>query len=400
MSAPPAPSEETRRTIERAAGELGTAAVAQLEADHAWYRALPAQQRSWVGVVAQAGIRGFLEWFGGRQRADHLTSAIFGDAPRDLARAISLGRTLELLRTVVDVVERDATALAPPGERAAVRESILRYSREVAFAAAEIYARAAESRGAYDARLESLVVDAIIRGEADDSMESRAAALGWGQSKDVLVLAGATPPGSAATVVDAVHRKARQSGIDVLVAVQGRRLVCVLSAAGARDADLRAGEHLAPGFGDGPIVVGPVVPHLYAAGRSARAALSGLAAAPAWPDAPRVVRANDLLAERALLGEQPARAALQAHVYVPLRDSAGGHLLTTAAAWLDHGAGVEGTARLLFVHANTVRYRLAAISRLIGYDLTDPHDAQTVRLALAFGRLVASPPRPAGPVPD
>ena len=61
-----------------------------------------------------------------------------------------------------------------------MREAVLRYSREIAFAAAEVYAQAAEARGAWDARLEALVVDALLRGEADDSLRSRAAALGWG----------------------------------------------------------------------------------------------------------------------------------------------------------------------------------------------------------------------------
>ena len=39
------------------------------------------------------------------------------------------------------------------------------------------------------------------------------------------------------------------------------------------------------------------------------------------------------------------------------------------------------------MHPNTVRYRLAGITKTIGYDLTDAHDAQTVRTALAFHRL-------------
>ncbi|HET7761658.1 MAG TPA: helix-turn-helix domain-containing protein, partial [Phycicoccus sp.] len=95
----------------------------------------------------------------------------------------------------------------------------------------------------------------------------------------------------------------------------------------------------------------------------------------------------DLLGERALLGDMPARNALAARVIRPLVDSPGRALLETAAAWLDGGLGVEGTARALIVHPNTVRYRLAGITKAIGYDLTDPHDAQTVRTALAFHRL-------------
>jgi DNA-binding PucR family transcriptional regulator len=129
------------------------------------------------------------------------------------------------------------------------------------------------------------------------------------------------------------------------------------------------------------------VPHLFAAGRSARAAISGHTAAPAWPSAPRPVHADDLLAERALLGDLPARGALVARIIAPLADSAGGTLLDTAAAWLDGDQGVEGTARALIVHPNTVRYRLAGITTAVGYDLTDAHDAQTVRTALALYRL-------------
>ena len=60
-----------------------------------------------------------------------------------------------------------------------VHEAMQRYAREVAFAAATVYAQAAEMRGAWDARLEALVVDSVIRGEADESVRSRASALGW-----------------------------------------------------------------------------------------------------------------------------------------------------------------------------------------------------------------------------
>jgi DNA-binding PucR family transcriptional regulator len=381
------PSAATLKGVEQAAGALGAAAVQQMEADLAWYRALSAENRSWIGLVAQAGIRSFVDWFVGGQSPLHVTADVFGTAPRELARSISLAQTLDLIRTVVDVAERETTGLAAPGEEADAREAVLRYSREIAFAAAEVYAHAAEARGAWDARLESLVVDAVVRGEADESIQSRAAALGWGSTAHVTAIVGTTPPGSPALVIEAVHRAGRHSGAEILVAIHGRRLVCI---AGPVDDDLELAAALAPVLAEGPIVVGPVVPHLFAAGRSARAAMAGHTAAAAWPDAPRPVRADDLLAERALLGDQPARGTLVSRIFVPLRDSPGGGLLATAAAYLDGGRGVEGTARALFVHANTVRYRLTSIAKLTGYDLADPHDAQTVRMALAFGRLAVS----------
>src|SRR6476660_8451728 len=197
------PSDATRTRVARAAGDLGAAAVQQMETDHEWYRSLSAENRSWVGLVAQAGISSFLDWFGGDQAQPAVTADVFGTAPRELTRSISLAQTLDLIRTVINVVEREIADLAAPGEGDLAREAVLRYSREVAFSAAEVYAQAAEARGAWDARLESLVVDAVVRAEADDSMQSRATALGWGSVASVTVVAGSTPSGSTAAAVDA-----------------------------------------------------------------------------------------------------------------------------------------------------------------------------------------------------
>ncbi len=387
-------SPDTRARVTRAAGDLGAAAVRQMETDHEWFRVLSAENRSWVGLVAQAGISSFIDWFAGDQAGAAVTADVFGTAPRELTRSISLAQTLDLIRTVIAVVEREIAGLAAPGEGDLAREAVLRYSREVAFAAAEVYAEAAEARGAWDARLESLVVDAVIRGEADESMQSRAAALGWGAVTGVAVVVGSTPGGATGPVLGELHRAARRTGVELLVAIHGPRIVCI--GGGVTD-PMALAATLDPHLGDGPLVVGPTVPHLFAAGRSARAAISGHTAAPAWPAAPRPVHADDLLAERALTGDLPARNALAARIVRPLQEAGGGSLLDTAAAWLDGGLGVEGTARTLIVHPNTVRYRLAGIAKATGYDLTDPHDAQTVRLALALHRLgpvTRTTPRP------
>ncbi len=377
-------SPQTLQRVERSAGELSSGATRRMEAAHDWYRALSAEDRSWVGLVAQAGIAAFIAWL--RDGGDRIpvTADVFGTAPRELTRSITLRQTLDLVRSVVDVVEQDATALAEPGEEQALRESVLRYSREIAFAAAEVYAHAAEARGAWDARLEGLVVDAVLRGEADDSMQSRAAALGWGSTTRVAVVVGSTPPGSSAGVIDGLRRAAERVGVDTLAAVQGRRLVCIF---GNVDDPMAAAGTVGEHFGDGPLVVGPTVPHLFAAGRSARAALAGQSCAHAWPAAPRPVSADDLLAERVLIGDAPARALLLDRIWHPLATSSGGALLETASSYLESGGGLEGTARELFVHPNTVRYRLGKIADVTGYQLTDPHDAHTVRIALALGRL-------------
>ena len=66
-------------------------------------------------------------------------------------------------------------------------------------------------------------------------------------------------------------------------------------------------------------------------------------------------------------------------------ECAGGGLLETLVTFLDQGLSVEAAARALFVHANTVRYRLRRIHEVTGYRPTDPRDAYALRLAVTLG---------------
>jgi sugar diacid utilization regulator len=264
-----------------------------------------------------------------------------------------------------------------------LREAILRYSREIAFAAAQVYAGVAELRGAWDARLEALVVDVLLRGDFDETLLSRASALGWAAMTPVAVVIGAAPAGHPEQILDALQRAARHAGVDVLAGVPGDRLVVVLGGV----ADAVAGTRpLLPEFGAGPVVVGPTVADLGAAGASARAALAGIRAAAGWPGAPRPVLAADLLPERALSGDEEARRTLVEDVYRPLAE-AGPTLLDTVTAYAESGGTLEGTARTLFVHPNTVRYRLRRVAEVCGRTPTDPRDLLTLQLALVLGRL-------------
>ena len=67
-------------------------------------------------------------------------------------------------------------------------------------------------------------------------------------------------------------------------------------------------------------------------------------------------------------------------------------LMTTATVYGETGGSLEATARALFVHPNTVRYRLGRIAEITGYDLGHPREAHTVAIALAVGRLADTPP--------
>lgn len=382
-------SADTLARVERAAGGLATRAVALMDEQLPWFRALSAAHRSWVTLVAQAGISGYVDWLttgldpttqrdGGRTLS--LTDTVFGTAPRELVSAVSFRRTVELVRVAISVAEDHFPALATdPAERAALSESLLRYSREVAFSAASIYAAAAESRGRWDQRLEALVIDAVVRGERDDAMQSRAAALSWDLARPAIVLVGAPPqPGHP-------RPDPPPAPAHALSGVHGDRLIVLLAAPDQASLD-RAVTAALDRFGPGPVVSGPVGTGMDGATESAQQALSGARAAPGWPEAPRPVSAEALLPERALLGDRAATIALREGIYAPLQ-SAGGGVLDTIEKYLASGRQLEPAARALFVHPNTVRYRLHKVTELTGLDPWSPHDCFTLQVALAMGRM-------------
>jgi hypothetical protein len=108
-----------------------------------------------------------------------------------------------------------------------------------------------------------------------------------------------------------------------------------------------------------------------------------------------VLESDAVLPARALAGDPPARRILVDRIHRPLAGAGHAPLLQTATAYLESGGSLEATARVLFVHPNTVRYRLGRISDVTGYDLTTPREAWAVRIALALGRLAATPTGPA-----
>ena len=361
--------------------------MARMDDEMAWFRDLSAEDRSWVGMILQAGVRGFVEWYREAEQpvpiGSDLAAAVFGAAPRALAGVITLQQTVELVRLSIEVVESNLDGILDPEDAPEVHAAVLRYAREVAFATAEVYARAAEVRGAWDARLEALVVDAILRSETDEAVLSRASALGWSARGDVAVALGQVPARRADTdVFDEVRRVARAAGMDALCATQGERLVVVL---GGVDDPRAAAEIVADLFGEGPVVVGPVTDDLGHAHLSARAALSAYRSATGWPEAPRPVRSDELLPERVLAGDGHARRHLVEDVYLPLL-AARGALIETVSAYFHHGSSTEAAARALFVHPNTVRYRLRQAADLTGYTPTDPRHAFTLQIALVLGR--------------
>lgn len=366
-------------------GELATTTLKRLDELLPWYRSMPASRRASVGLVAQAGISSFVSWYKDPKSQPWVAADVFGVAPRELLRSISLQETLQLIRVVVQVVEDRVVQ-----EDETLREAVLLYSREIAFSAADVYAKAAEARGLWDARLEAMVVDSILSGDHEEELASRIAALGWRAGGTVAALIGvATEPVDQ----EGLRRMARKHSTDVLIGVHGNRLIVVI---GRIETDaaveveklslLKIAEALDGFFGVGPMVLGPEVQTISEANRSAKAALAGFAVVKAWQKPARPINADDLLAERSLAGDMLAKHTLIETIYRPLSVNSP-ELLETLTSYLETGRSLESTARELFVHANTVRYRLKRISEIIGWDATGSREAFVLQVAVVLGSM-------------
>ena len=377
------PHPRTLENLKANMGQVSTVAVQRLSTSLPWFPQLRANERSELGLLAQRGIASFVGWYENPQEPVWILTEVFRQAPTELTRSISLQHALQVLRIVVDVVEEKVPELAQHNDEAALREAVLRFSREVAFAAADVYARAAENRGSWDARLESLVVDGILRGETSDSLRSRVSALGWTDEGDVTVMVGAAPSTTGPAGVERIRRAVERHAEECLVTIQTDRLVLILG--GLKDRG-RSLERLAAVCGDGPVVHGPSVASVFEAKHSADRANAGLRAAAAWPQAPRPAYSEDLWPERAISGDPLAVQAMVEAVWEPLAASSTG-LVDTLSTYLGVGHSLEATARELFVHANTVRYRLRRVSDITGWDPLLPRDAFVLHCAVLAGRL-------------
>jgi DNA-binding PucR family transcriptional regulator len=377
--------ESLLRRLKQYSGRLSTEAVSVMQDRLPFFGELEASQRASLALVVQTAVVNFVEWMTDPGSNVNYTARAFELMPQDLTRQIALRHSVDMLRVTMEFFEEVVPLVARSDEQlAALTVGILKYSRDLAFSAATAYADAAEARGTYDSRMEASVVDAVVRGDTGPELLSRAAALNWDTTAPATVVVGTPAPGRESHASQDVRDIATKHGRAALTDVHGTYLVAIVS--GQLTPTEKVFGDLLDAFSDGPVVIGPTAPMLTAAYHSASEAISGMNAVAGWRGAPRPVLARELLPERALMGDASAIAALHTDVMRPLAD-AGPTLTETLDAYLDCGGAIEACARKLFVHPNTVRYRLRRIADFTGRDPTQPRDAYVLRVAATVGHL-------------
>jgi len=381
------------RRLKQYSGRLATEAVSAMQERLPFFAELEASQRASVALVVQTAVVNFVEWMQDPHSNVSYTAQAFELVPQDLTRRIALSHSVDMVRVTMEFFEEVVPLLARSDEQlTALMVGILKYSRDLAFTAATAYANAAEARGTWDSRMEASVVDAVVRGDTGPELLSRAAALNWDTTSPATVVVGTPAPGRDRSRDELDSERASQDVRDIaarhgraaLTDVHGTWLVAIVS--GQLSPTEKFLGDLVDAFSDGPVVIGPTAPMLTAAYHSASEAISGMNAVAGWSGAPRPVLARELLPERALMGDASAIVALHTDVMRPLAD-AGPTLIETLNAYLDCGGAIEACARKLFVHPNTVRYRLKRITDFTGRDPTQPRDAYVLRVAATVGQL-------------
>jgi DNA-binding PucR family transcriptional regulator len=97
-----------------------------------------------------------------------------------------------------------------------------------------------------------------------------------------------------------------------------------------------------------------------------------------------------------------ALADLRERALAPLsgeRDSTHAKLVETLRSWVLHHGRRDEVAAELFVHPQTVRYRMARLRQLYGDRLRDPQWLTMLTVALTTAAPQPPAPQPAGPAP-
>src|ERR1700749_4844467 len=385
--------ESLLRRLKQYSGRFSTEAVTVMQDRLPFFAELEASQRASLALVVQTAVANFVEWMTDPHSNVNYTARAFELMPQDLTRRMPLRHSVDMLRVTMEFFEEVGPLLARSDEQlTALTVGILKYSRDLAFSAATAYADAAEARGSWDSRMEASVVDAVVRGDTGPELLSRAAALNWDTTAPATVVVGTPAPGRDGSTAPGDSQRASQHvrdtavnhGRAALTDGHGTWLVAIVS--GQLSPTDRFLGDLLKAFSADPVVIGPTAPMLTAAYHSASEAISGMNAVGGWRGAPRPVLARELLPERALMGDASAIVALHTDVMGPLA-AAGPTLIETLDAYLDCGGAIEACARKLFVHPNTVRYRLKRITDFTGRDPTQPRDAYVLRVAATVGQL-------------
>ncbi len=349
---------------------------------------VPAYAGAWSGRMGEAtrnavrlALGGFLT-LATRQDADAPRAPAIEGAyqlGRGEARA---GRTVEALLSAYRIGARASwremagTAVAAgvdSGQLARFAELVFAYIDELSAASVAGHTDELESSGRARQRNLERLARALLTGAPADAVNAAAERADW--EPPATLTAVVLPESQVSSALTALDQRTLQPTDDIPDLPEGHASLLVPGNASpaARQAVLRA-------LRGTDAVVGPSTPWLEAADsyrRALRCATLGIEG---------LVDSDDHLAALVLGADAEARADLRARVLAPLADlrpSTAEKLTDTLRSWLLHHGRRDAVAEELFVHAQTVRYRVGQLREVYGDRLEDPAFVLDATLALA-----------------
>jgi hypothetical protein len=287
------------------------------------------------------------------------------------------GRTTDALlaafRIGARVSWRELSAIAvrnglPADVLADFAELVFAYIDELSAAAVAGHTDETETTGRVRQRLLERIATLLVDGAPADEVTAAAEAAGW------------TPPETLTAVLVPESQVRPVLGLVAATTIQARETPGVDEAAllFVPDAHGRRRVPLLRTLRDRGSIAGPAVPWLdvrRSVDRALRARELGIEL-DTEAELPRLV----------LHADESALADLRARVLAPLdelKPGARDKLAETLRAWLLHQGRRDDVAQALFVHPQTVRYRMGQLRDLYGDRLEDPDTVLALTLALA-----------------
>jgi hypothetical protein len=359
---------------------------------------LTGQMREKIEYAVRLALDTFLQLVGRSQEADPSTplapalEAAYALGSGEARSGRSMDALLAAYRVGARVSWREVSATTvrgglPAATVADFAELLFAYIDELSAASVAGHADELASAGRARRRYLERLTQQLLAGEAEDVLRRSAERADWPVPQTLTVVL--LPRSGLRTVLTALSPFTLESGEEVPGPEPGEELAVLLvpDAHGGRRRQLTRVLH------GHRAVLGPARPWHRVAGsyeRATRVLLLGL------PHAGRddPLDTEQHLAELLLSTDPDALADLRAQVLRPLAalpPATAHRLAETLRSWLLHQGRRDDVAAELFVHPQTVRYRMAKVRELYGDRLHDPATVLDLTLALA---VLPPPPEP------
>ncbi len=282
-----------------------------------WFADMDRLSTSWVRSLTRTQVRYFLTQLSTGEMPD-MPRVAFMTMPPAAGVQVSLEQSTELLHHACQVILERCGELTDIALRTVIRSEVERYTREMAFSLARIYARAAERRGANEAERHGLLLADLIAGVPPDQLAQHAHRLTGldGQVRAFALL----PVGEPVPALDELRARVRRAFLPFAGSVHSG---LILAVTGDNVPRLRA---VLPGLAYRRLVIGSAARSIAELGPAVAEVLATARVEAAYPGPSPDIAPDELLLERAMSGDRTAIDRLVGECVTTLAE-AGGDLL-------------------------------------------------------------------------